>query len=140
VIIPALIPELVCSDYLKSLKFYTEVLGFTVVYDRPESFFAMLERQGARLMIEQYDCNGRWNVGEMIPPFGRGINLRIETTDIQELYVRIEAIKIKIFMPMEEKWYRAHETFVGNKQFLIQDPDGYLLRFFENLGDKDSLE
>ena len=35
---------------------------------------------------------------------------------------------------MEEKWYRKNDTEVGNKQFLVQDPDGYILRFFQNLG------
>lgn len=34
---------------------------------------------------------------------------------------------------MEEKWYRATDKELGNKQFLVQDPDGYLLRFFQDL-------
>jgi hypothetical protein len=37
-------------------------------------------------------------------------------------------------MPMEEKWYRANDTQLGNRQFIVQDPDGYLLRFFQDLG------
>jgi len=39
-------------------------------------------------------------------------------------------------MEIEEKWYRTGDTMGGNRQFLIQDPDGYLLRFFTHLGDK----
>ena len=35
---------------------------------------------------------------------------------------------------MEEKWYRKNDKEVGHKQFLVQDPDGYLLRFFQDLG------
>lgn len=37
---------------------------------------------------------------------------------------------------MEEKWYRADDAYLGNKQFIVQDPDGFLLRFFEDLGER----
>jgi hypothetical protein len=33
-----------------------------------------------------------------------------------------------------KKRYRVGDKETGNKQFLVQDPDGYLLRFFEDLG------
>ena len=48
-----LVPELVCSDFAASLAFYTEVLGFTVVYSRPEDRFVYLDREGAKVMLEQ---------------------------------------------------------------------------------------
>lgn len=35
---------------------------------------------------------------------------------------------------MEERWYRVNEQETGNRQFVVADPDGYLLRFFEDLG------
>ena len=50
-----LTPELYCSDLQKSLAFYCDVLGFHILYDRPEDGFAMLERDGARIMLEQID-------------------------------------------------------------------------------------
>ena len=37
---------------------------------------------------------------------------------------------------IEENWYRQDDKMLGNKEFLIQDPDGYLLRFMEDLGEK----
>ena len=39
---PALIPELMVSNYAQSLAFYTQLAGFKVVYDRHEESFAML--------------------------------------------------------------------------------------------------
>ena len=30
-------------------------------------------------------------------------------------------------------WYRMKDTKVGHKEFLVQDPDGYLLRFAERI-------
>ena len=35
---------------------------------------------------------------------------------------------------MEERWYRVGAEARGNRQFWVQDPDGYLLRFFQDLG------
>ncbi|WP_156899359.1 hypothetical protein [Pleomorphomonas koreensis] len=39
-----------------------------------------------------------------------------------------------ILIPMEERWYRQKDEEAGNRQFVLVDPDGYLLRFFTNLG------
>ena len=43
----------------------------------------------------------------------------------------------KITFDIEENWYRQDSKLLGNKEFLIQDPDGYLLRFSEDLGEKE---
>ena len=37
---------------------------------------------------------------------------------------------------MHENWYRADNKLVEMKEFLIIDPDGYLLRFSERIGEK----
>ncbi len=50
-----LIPEFKVSNIDANVRFYTEVLGFRVVYDRPEDNFAYLEREGAEMMLEQAD-------------------------------------------------------------------------------------
>jgi hypothetical protein len=36
-----------------------------------------------------------------------------------------------------EKWYRAGDRELGQRQFLVQDPDGYLLRFCQDLGERE---
>lgn len=40
---------------------------------------------------------------------------------------------------MEERWYRADDREVGNRQFILLDPDGYLLRFYQDLGRRPRL-
>ena len=35
---------------------------------------------------------------------------------------------------MEERWYRRDNTEIGTRQFIVQDPDGYLLRLHHDLG------
>lgn len=130
-----LIPELKVIDFKKSLDFYTRLAKFEVLYDRPENDFAMLEINGARLMIEGLaDKSRSWLVGQMERPFGRGLHLQIEVQNVESLYQNFKKAEYPIFFGMEEKWYRVKDKETGHKQFLVQDPDGYLLRFFENIG------
>jgi hypothetical protein len=49
----ALVPELEVSDFGKSLEFYVGILGFSVLYDRPERPFAYLGLGAAHIMIEK---------------------------------------------------------------------------------------
>ena len=128
-----LVPELCCSDIERSLSFYTEILGFSVAYARPEERFAYLERGGAQIMVEQSTGRG-FVAAELVYPYGRGVNLQIEVADVAALYATVEASDASIFLPLEDKWYRRDRTLLGNRQFIVQDPDGYLLRFFEDLG------
>ena len=127
-----LVPELKVSDFARSLAFYVELAGFEVLYQRPEVEFAYLSLGGAELMIERDD--GGWRTGALEHPYGRGINLQIEVPDVEALHRRFVAGGHPIMVPMEERWYRRDDVYLGQKQFLVQDPDGYLLRFGEDLG------
>jgi catechol 2,3-dioxygenase-like lactoylglutathione lyase family enzyme len=130
-----LVPELYVESIERSLRFYTTVIGFTVRYERPESRFAYLDLDGAELMIEQIEPGPRcWLTGTLEHPFGRGLNLQIEVSDVDALHDRVVDAGLPLFQPMEESWYRRGGEEVGNRQFLVQDPDGYLLRFFSSLG------
>lgn len=48
----------------------------------------------------------------------------------------MKASGAEIFLPLEEKWYRLNEIEVGNRQFIVLDPDGYMLRFEQDLGNR----
>lgn len=132
-----LTPELKVLDFKKSLNFYTMLAGFEVLYERPENDFAMLGINGARLMIEGLNDKSRtWFVGRMEKPFGRGMHLQIEVEDVQNTYQNFKDASYPIFFEMEEKWYQTSDREIAHKQFLVQDPDGYLLRFFEEIGSR----
>ncbi len=131
-----LTPELQVTNFSKSLDFYINLAGFEILYDRPETKFAMLGMNGCRIMIEEIEPNGRWSVGKLEKPFGRGMHFQIEVNDADKLYERFINNKYPIFFEMEEKWYRLKNKEVGNRQFLVQDPDGYLFRFFKDLGER----
>lgn len=132
----SLVPELSITDYQKTLHFYTEILGFKIEYQREEEGFAYLSHGESQIMIDQIGLTRTWMTGELEYPLGRGINLQIEVPDVDKLLKRLHQNNISLFMELEEKWYRKDDVEVGNKQFLVQDPDGYLLRFFEDLGSR----
>lgn len=130
-----LVPELYVSDFDRSLGFYRDGLGFEILYMRGDERFAFLVREGAQLMIEQpVDPERIWNTAELAAPFGRGINFQIRVGDVDALHASLEALGVPFFRPMEEKWYRRDDELLGHRQFLVQDPDGYLLRFYQDLG------
>jgi catechol 2,3-dioxygenase-like lactoylglutathione lyase family enzyme len=132
-----LVPEFVCSNFSESHRFYTELLGFRVLYSRPEERFAYLERDGAELMLEQSVGKDRlWPRAELAYPFGRGINFQIQVADVEQLHASILAAEVAIYLPLEERWYRRESDEIGVKQFAIQDPDGFLLRFSQTIGER----
>jgi lactoylglutathione lyase len=132
-----LVPELVCSNFAESLRFYTELLGFRVLYSRPEERFAYLEREGAELMLEQSVGKDRlWPRAELAHPFGRGINFQIQVADAERMYADVLAAAVAVYLPLEQRWYRRKDDEIGVRQFAIQDPDGYLLRFSQVMGER----
>lgn len=128
-----LVPELLVSNHAASLDFYVRMIGFEVRYDRPAEKFAYLDLGGAELMIEQE--TDFWRTAPREKPYGRGINLQIEVDDLDGIVARLSAAGIPLFRPVEEAWYRTGDHYSGNRQFLVQDPDGYLLRIFQDLGE-----
>jgi len=114
-----LIPELSVSDFEKSLKFYTKILGFNIEYDREK--FAFLSLQGSQIMIEE--VNNNWETGELKYPFGRGINFQIEVKDIKSLLQSLRKNKYDLFRKPKDNWYRKANMLLGCREFLVQDPD-----------------
>ena len=132
-----LVPEIYCSDFEKSLKFYTEILGFTIKYARLQERFAFLEREGAEIMIEQPMDKARTLIAdELTYPYGRGVNFQITVSHAEALHAKVKNACVPIFWPLEDKWYQAGSFEIGNRQFVIMDPDGYVLRFAQTLGER----
>lgn len=129
-----LIPELSVTDIKESLPFYTEVIGFKVEYSRPEEKFYFLSIDGAQIMVEE--VNNHWWTGELERPFGRGLNFQIEVGDVSAIIGRLEEAGIALFRPLKESWYRGDGVEFGQLEFLVQDPDGYLLRFIQDIGER----
>lgn len=131
----AIVPELYVSDLTRSLAFYVGVIGFRVRYARPEERFVYLELDGAELMLEQPTLSERtFLAGELVFPYGRGMNLSVPVPDADAVYGRVKQANASILLPLEERWYQQNSQEAGNRQFVVADPDGYLLRLVQSLG------
>ncbi len=132
-----LIPELRVSDLEKSKMFYTKILGFKIEYERED--FAMVVLGKCQIMLQQLilpRVEGSWNVSEdMKYPFGRGINLQIILPDISIIYNSLKHNNIKLFIDLLLSDYQENDLNNHVLEFLVQDPDGYLLRFQQEVED-----
>ncbi len=135
-----LVPELIVRDRRRSLRFYCEVVGFRERFARPENGFSFIEMGEAQIMLEEMRSNpaDAWLTGELTPPFGRGMNLQIEVPDVGAIHDRVVAEGHPLFRPLGTSWYRQGDRESGQSEFLVQDPDGYLLRFIQHLGERPS--
>ena len=123
----ALVPELDVSDLPHSLDVYTRLFGFTIHYTRPG--FAYLSLGRVQWMLSQIREDGAWQTGPLEYPLGRGINFQISVPEVEALYQRLEAAAYPIFVPMKTSVYLEGDTEHRQREFLVLDPDGYLLRF-----------
>ena len=122
----SLIPELSVTNIDKSKEFYLK-LGFEIKYERKEDKFCFLEFEDNQIMIEE--INNHWNTGKLEYPFGRGINISMSVNDVDSLYKKVKNNNIKLFLDLETHQYEVNGEIYYDKEFLIQDLDGYLLRF-----------
>lgn len=122
-----MIPELSVFDIERTKRFYND-LGFKIEYERPEEKFVFMSFQDSQFMFEQIHDNG-WNIGELIYPLGRGINFSIAVDDIEELYKLVKTLNLEIYRELNRSIYQVNGTEETQSEFLIQDPNGYLLRF-----------
>lgn len=125
------VSEILVDDFSVSLAFYKK-LGFVEMYTRDG--FAYLEYQGAQFMVSQRA--NWWETGAMERPYGRGVNFQFSCTDVDAMLAICEQESIPLYEEKKEKWRDLGGYKGGSVEFLIQDPDGYLLRFLESKGYK----
>lgn len=113
-----LVPELKVTNLGASLRFWRDLLGFSVRYGRPEEGFAFLDLNGAQIMLDQRgggppERRGIWETAAMDHPFGRGINFEIQVAGLNDLLQRVRAAGVAIYFGPEERWYRVNSSEVG---------------------------
>jgi catechol 2,3-dioxygenase-like lactoylglutathione lyase family enzyme len=128
--IAPIVPELFVLDFDASKKFWTETLGFQVVFERER--YAYLRLGAVEIMIAQ--ATRHWSTGPYQRPLGRGINFQIFVEDPDALAKRIVQGDWPLFEDVTEAWPASGGVARGYRQFLVQAPEGYLLRFAKKLG------
>lgn len=129
------IPEFSVTNLANSLKFY-ETIGFKINYQRVEYKFAFISLDNIQFMLQELSDENKWELAPLTYPFGNGINFQLEVSNIDIIYNSLKNNNYKIVFDIEENWYRQDNKLLGNKEFLVQDPDGYLLRFSQDIGQK----
>ena len=49
--------------------------------------------------------------------------------DVENLYKTLKEKQVKFFLDLEVNEYKVVNKIFRDEEFLLQDPDGYLLRF-----------
>ena len=104
-------PILFSADVERSIKYYTEVLGFEDAWQwgEPTDFGGVVKDD-----VEIFFClNGQGHPGTWIA---------IIVDDVDEYYELIKAKGANIvFSPKSQEW--------NMREMLVQDPDGHIIRF-----------
>jgi catechol 2,3-dioxygenase-like lactoylglutathione lyase family enzyme len=131
--------EMMVTDYAMSYRFWTEALGFTLAFERPAQKLACLQRpEGAQVMIYQRD--GDWDVGAMERPFGRGLVVQIYMEDASALAAQVAAAGVEFYVVLHEKQRDWGDRLGGQREFLVQDPDGDLVMVADRIGERPLLQ
>ncbi len=137
IVTPSLIPEIDVTDLAASMSVYQNVFGFELLLQREEEAFAYLALGQAHLMMQQADGPGRrFHTAPLQRPYGRGINFQILVESVDVILARAGDHGLDIVIDLEERWYRQDKIHRGNRQFVVADLDGYILRFYEDLGSR----
>ena len=128
-----MVTELLVDDLEASLTFWQDVLGFAVAYRRPQERFVYLEHdEGQQIMLCQR--NGRFETGPLHRPLGQGAMFQIYLRHIDPVLSRLNAGKWPIYLGPREVWRQVGDHEHGQREFFVQDPDGYLLMLAESCG------
>jgi catechol 2,3-dioxygenase-like lactoylglutathione lyase family enzyme len=130
-----LVVELLVQDFAASLDFWRDTLGFGIAYQRPEQPFAYLEHDsGAQLMICQR--SGNWETGPLEPPYGRGVILQVCVLRLDPILAKLAAVQWPVHTGLREAWRRTGSQEFGQREIVVQDPDGYLVMLAEEIGQR----
>ena len=109
-------PEFFVRDIAASIRFYTDVLGFAVLRQEPDFAVVALNDDAHVLLADER------MIGGVTGPRGAGVHVRIVVDDVDEMYRRAKAGGGRIARDIGDRDY-------GLRDFIIADPDGFLVRF-----------
>ncbi|MEJ5997878.1 bleomycin resistance protein [Corynebacterium sp. H130] len=133
-----LAPELLVSDLNKSINFWCAICGFSVDFARYEVGFACISKGNAHIVLHELGEGRDFVTGELEAPFGRGVNFQVRVDNLDVPLAALANINWPLYLEPEEKWYPVGAAIeFGVRQFLVSDPDGYLLRFQQPLGKRE---
>jgi catechol 2,3-dioxygenase-like lactoylglutathione lyase family enzyme len=125
-IIMNIIPVVKCKDISASVRFYTELIDFELLYPGDEFPYRILSREGARLDLSSGSGDGV-----------EGSCVIIEVADVDKVFENLIARGLDVSdktgvhrRPIDQTW--------GMREFYVEDLDGNTLRFAQEIeGEKE---
>jgi uncharacterized glyoxalase superfamily protein PhnB len=122
-------PCLQVEDVNQSIKFYEEVLGFKTTMTHPrEGQYEWVALQDGDAIFMLHAKSSKINeipeIKKQAP--GGALTFYLETDDAE---ATLNKIKGKATILRE-----VYETFYGTKEFVLQDPNGFVWVFCQNVG------
>lgn len=114
-------PQFLTADMERSIKFYTQNLGFEVSF-RYEDFYCGISKDGFTIHL-------KLSLSETAEKIYRNhqehVNLTFSVENIEEIYQKFQEKQVTIVQPLREMPY--------GKECYISDPYGYILAFLEEI-------
>lgn len=123
-----LTPNIMVEYVNSTIQFYQDVLGFQVLAKVPEEGvldWAMLKRDDVEIMVQSRLSLGSEIAPMLDKPISASLTLYITVEDVKGLREQLEG-KVTIVQEM-------HTTFYNTNEFAIEDKDGYVWAFAEDI-------
>lgn len=127
-------PNLVVINVERSLAFYRDVLGFSLVTTVPDAApfaFAWMRRDGVSVFLNSVDAVRADHPELGARPIG-GTNMLFITLEADTVATGVDAVfasingRARVVMALKDQFY-------GLREFGIEDPDGYVIFFAQQL-------
>ena len=121
-------PNLMVKNVNKSIDFYCNILGFTLIQTMPENGepeWGMVKKDDFFIMFQKEESikSEYPELNDLNP--GGALTFYIKISNIQKFY---EEISTQINIS-----HKMHKTFYGADEFAITDPDGFILVFSDTM-------
>jgi catechol 2,3-dioxygenase-like lactoylglutathione lyase family enzyme len=122
-VLSAIAAQLFVADIQASCDFFTQRLGFAIVFTWGEPlFYAQVKRDAARINLRRVDkpvINPSLRERESL----LSADISVDTADeIKRLFLEFQAVGVDFFQTLKrEPW--------GARNFIVRDPDGNLILF-----------
>jgi uncharacterized glyoxalase superfamily protein PhnB len=123
-------PYFLVNDVVASANYYRDKLGFH--YERlwgEPPCFTIVHRNGVYIMLSCFERNAPMQPNRLADPSGEAWDAYLWVDDADRLHAEFEANGVNIVRPLCDQPY-------GNREFDIEDLNGYRLCFAHNIGSR----
>ncbi len=108
--------------------------SFAGVEGQRSRSLAYLDRGGLQVMLEELGSPMRtWMKCDLERPFGRGVNFQFRIGDVDRVAAKFVAADWPLLLQLEDQLYRVGDREVRVRQFAAPDPNGYVVRFSQDI-------